>query len=489
MFRGCDKQLGQNACTVRLYVYGLALYVVGVLCLRYYGAYIRAATLEYPTAFWGEHIIPSFGALLVTVIPLALVVRWVLASHANIAEILLFILASIVSLQHFHITDNMLYTNDLYGHLARIHHTGHHWLEPFSYDGWQRHHPPVYYYVAAAIVWCTQQIGNLPDLLALRYFSWICFLWFCAYSLRILYRAGFQGRLRVVCAALLLFWPAGLQMASKISNEPLFFALYAASFYHLLCWYQRNDTQSFHWGIALAAVAFSVRTGAIMLVGVAGILFLLMLWQRRFLWHQLVGWRGMWVAVVVVICIIGNLAHLVHGMNYEQYMGYMEGEEIKGFSHYVTVQTDVIFNHAVNYVDRTDLSYWDMILRTAVAQEYWWPDQDMVGVMWLQLLLLVAFTLCAVLFMKWNVIRDQVPYVAGLLLPIVMNIVYTLENPVKFSSDARYIYPALVCFIIVFGRGCEVLNARRLRALAWAGQVLAVSFCCVAAYFYCTYSR
>jgi len=276
----------------------LAALLCGILLLQ-------LGFVQHPSlVLYGENILSSAGTLLTAAVFLAAVAHWLYQRGVDRISLALFIAAGVVSLHYIHISDNAAYTNDVQAYVAHVIFVGEHWLDPYGYVGWGDHHPPLYFYLAAAVALAGHGFAKVSLLTVLRFFSWVAYLGFNAFGLLTLQRAGLKGRGYYACAALLLLWPGGLHMASKISNEPLFYACYAAAFYYAVRWYQEGSPRMLWWAVGLAGLSLMVRGNAVILFVLIA-LFLGVAWyQGKAYAARLSRWQWASLALWLALCVL-----------------------------------------------------------------------------------------------------------------------------------------------------------------------------------------
>jgi hypothetical protein len=456
-----------------------ALLLVGILLiwLPRYGMQPYSAA-DY--TLFGKSPIVSLGVLLLGIAPLLYVLRRLKAQGVDNIGLAFFVLAAIVSFHYIHISNNRAYTNDLDGHLERIAYTMQHWFSPFDFRGWQDHHPPVYYSAAALFAHAALALQTVSQLTAMRYFSWACFLFFNAYNLLTLRRMQFSGGIYYCCAALLMLWPLGLHMASKMNPEPLYYAFYAASFYHALVWYQQGDQKHLRRALIFAGIAFTVRTSAIILFVILAAMMMRAFICRRFIPRRQ-DWRQ-WAKTVFILsaCLGVYLIRIWSGKEF--FVNHTVEDVGYKLAHFFTYNFDYAVSHA--FVGWTmQQSTIDYIMKTAVFGEYRWPSPQWAHVLSLLLIALVFYVAVTWFFSKRADWHGIFPHIISLAISYIAIVVFSFHAHIFATQDARYMYPALVCFVTLFGRSCELCQRRGWVvqryagiAVAWAFIILSVGF-------------
>lgn len=437
---------------------------------------------------FGSSVLASAGVLAIAGSILAVFGKWLASRGMDKYSIAIALLAAIASLHYLHISSNGLYTNDIDGHINRFRTIAGNWLNPFGYREWQHHHPPLYYFIAALITNVTQVLGGISDVTAVRFFSWVCYLVFNGYGLLVLRRIGFAKGTYYCCAALFLLWPAGFHLASKIGPEPLYYALYAASFYYMLVWYQDRYAHLLRRAIVIAAIAFTVRTSAIILLAYIAAMVLVALVRGRF-WirpHEMKPWLR--VGAAFIACVLINLSsYYFTGGDITYHLGIAKlNAEVwlpKELSHFLLLDYDYFVQHP--YVSwSADQSFPDYLLKTAIFGEYSWPWPHVASIMSHLVLALAIYSVLPWFYATRSEWRGMMPFALGLAVPLVFHLVFnwlTLNMP---SQDARYVYPALVCFVVLFGRSHLFYQRRGNVVLAALGPMLVLALAIISLVFF-----
>lgn len=446
------------------------------------------STVQLSEVLYGENFATSLGCLFVAAAPVFYGCYFLRQREVDWFSITVFIIAAVVSLHYIHISNNWAYTNDWNGHLAHAQFLSKNWLSPYGYRGWQSHHPPTYFYIAAAVIWLTDFMGSIPMLTALRFLSWMCFLVFQVYNLLTLRKEGLRGMVYYVSVCLLLMWPASLHLASKISDEPLYYAFYAASFYYTLSWYKKGSQAFLIKAVLLAAFTFTIRTNAILIFAVMGVLVLVALYRRRVYIYEFLTMRWIFIALFIVACCFINLANvLIYNFPLDMHLGYTKPGQF-ALSHYFSLNWDYTLKQPFNDFS-INQSFWDFLLKTSIFGEYTWPSLELASMLNLFLTAILFYSLLPWLFVARAQWRGMLPYIVNLVIPLIFLLWFSFRMPAFCAQDARFIYPSLVCFVVLFGKAQEMYREREAVVLTWLGPILAVSFSLLSVYFFWNNAR
>ncbi len=422
------------------------------------------------------------GAICISAAPVLFLSKMLRRQGVDWFTIGCFILAAIVSLHHIHISYNLTYTNDLYGHVARIKYTVLHWLSPYGYSGEgiggysQIHHPPLYYYMAGMGYWIAEKLAlTIDPFTAVRLVSWIAYLCFNFYSLLTLRTIRSTGTPYYAAACLLLLWPLGLHIASKISPEPMYYAVYAAAFYYIILWYQQKTQKLFCMALLLSGLAFTVRTNAFFLFFIIGALLLLEMWRGKFRIEKAFWKKYLGVSMVLILCALFNAGHLLEGkIAFQYYMGDYQGFYFNP-RHYLTM--DVGYFISRPFKDWSSVpSFMEYLFQTSIFGEYIWPQPVLASAINLCLLAIVFYVLLAWLIATRKAWKSMLPFALNSCVSLAFLLLFSLRVPNMAAQDFRYIHAALACFIIFYMRSMEIYKARGFAFMQPIGVLLTFIF-------------
>jgi len=464
----------------------IALFALGILLIQL-GQ--RALGYSLVTQLYGSNSLTSCGVLLASCAPLFFVVQWLRKRGVDFISLCILVLSALIGLHYIHISSDISYTNDFTGHITYAQFIMRNWFRPYFYSGWQDHQPPTYYYVAAIALRFTEWLDSVLQPTALRFVSWIAYLVFSAYSLLALRRAGLSGTGYYASALLLLFWPGGFHMASKISPEPFYYACYAAAFYYALLWYQQGRQGYLIGAIALAGFAFAVKTSAVIIFGVIGMLMLVEFFRGRLTISKQHYKAWALVTVAVMLCVVINsLKVFWYGYPVDNHLGMVGNMQRYNYTHYLTVHPEYTLTHPFN--DRSlKQGFWEYILKTSMFGEYQWPSAHLASVMVLLLIVIFFYTMLPWLFASRARWRGMLPYGVNLLIPVMFLMLFMERTDALPGQDARYIYPSLVCFMVFFGKSHALYEAWGMRVVSLLGPSLVTGFALLSAFFFLTNAR
>lgn len=188
------------------------------------------------------------------------------------------------------VTPMMVRAHDAAEHMEYVRYLlDHHCALPKAADGWAFYHPPVYYFIAAAIDRGLALAGIGPHYVeaALQLLSVAFDLGFCAFlaaAARLWLRRvpdaelgrrtlGREG-LTVLCAALIVLWPANAMHSVRVGNDDLAYLWFGGAIYFGSRWWLGGPDarpRDFHVATAIAAIGVVTKSHCLILFVVLGL--------------------------------------------------------------------------------------------------------------------------------------------------------------------------------------------------------------------------
>ncbi len=429
---------------------------------------------------YGENALSSLGVILVDCAVIAMATQWLARRNVGAGSLCVFCLACFLSLHYLHNSANDLYTNNLFTQIRYGEFIKGHWMHPFSYLGAQSHHPPLYFYLEALAIKAAIYL-NIPEWTALRFLSWVCFLIFNMFGLATLHRAGLTQGPHLTTVALFLLWPASTHLASKINNEILLYAFYAASFYYLVLWYQEKKPHQLMKSLLIAAAGMTAKGSAIILLGLIALMMGISWYRKELAIRSLVSlkWLGVWCAVVV--CIGISFAKVINDtMPLEKLDGWASGQPYSAMHFF-----DFSYNYFQSpFVTWSETSFGEYFLKTLVFEEYKWSWPSLA--IYLNYLCLGVIS-CAVLLcftIRRIDFKGMLPFVLGVAVPLLFLIFYVIRKNSITSQDARYVYPIIISFAALFDRAYTSVLLQKKRYLIYGSTAIVWSFVILSTIFF-----
>ncbi len=369
-----------------------------------------------------------------------------------------------------HLRPNLAYTNDVFGHIHYLMYMVTHWLRVLDFQGGEHFQPPLYYLVAS---WAFKAVRYTPinPLTAVRFLSLLFYMVFCLYALRTLREAVDTRKLSYrVGALLIVFWPVGIIMATRISNDIMLYALWSAIFYYTARWHRRNECSSLWRAIALLGVAFMVKSTSVVLAAIIAAVMLHAWRAGQWRMEQLRQKPAFAAFGVLLLGIIVNLSKLV-------YMRLRHGKDVSDLHFGKGAETEWTLGSFAR-LDWGDYTVWPFVddfrniefpayfLKTMLYGEFKWPMKEgwsfLPFAMNYGLLALLVITLLgiAVSFLRRDpTMRPLAPHLAGVLISVAAVIAFTMIKRWAVCQDFRFVLPMLVPLVVLFVHAAEALRA------------------------------
>lgn len=457
----------------------LNLFIFGLCLIVFSRIQPMLSMAQLPEILYGANFATSLGCLLVAAAPVFYGCYFLRQREVDWFSIAFFITAAIVSLHYIHISNNTAPTPDWDGHLGRIRFISTHWLEPYGYNGWQRHHPPVYYYLAAVVMWVVRQIGTIPELTAVRFLSWSFFLIFHIYNLLTVQRAHLSKNAHYIVAGLITLWPMGLCAAGQFSNEALYYAIYAASFYYLVCWYEERHLRLLGIAITLALFSFTVRSGSVIILGIVALTVLVQMLRGQFSLREMPIKLIVILAIFALCCGVISVGKLI--FTNDTFIG-VEFGKIQSIASYML---SFDYQYLLNTPNDTfgQKSYGTMLVRSILFSDYAWQNPKLITLLSFLLITLFAYMIPAMIAVRHATLMSALPYIIGIIVPFTAHIFFSVLTKNVFAGNARYIYPIILCFSVLYGMSYSHYKRSDYFLLTILGPILAFAFCLVSVYF------
>jgi len=370
-----------------------------------------------------------------------------------------------------HLRPNLAYTNDIYKHITYIRYLLTQWMRPYEYNGGESLHPPFYYWVAACIYSLFNAPGLINPLTALRVFSLALYLTFCIYGLRTLRESVAQENFAYYAGCLLLvFWPVGMIMATRINNDIALYAAWAATFYYLARGYRMRDLSCLCIAIALTGLTLMIKSNGYVLAGLTGSCIVYASFAGRIAWQQMIKSKnGILAFAFLLLSIMVNIGRLIYkktryGVDETHLHFGFERNNSASFYHFVYFDIrDFVLHPFVTFSNEP--SFLNYFLKTMLYGEFTWQYPDYLillpGAINLILLAFLIITFCGIaLTLAQNHSRfgDLLPYFAGVLIPLMGVAAFMIAKHWVVCQDFRYALPMLIPLVILFVRGIESIR-------------------------------
>lgn len=237
------------------------------------------------------------------------------------------------------------------------------------------------------------------------------------------------------------------------------------------------------WSIILAGIALTVRTNAIIILTVIGVLALVAIFKKRFSIDKRDFKFWLLLGLFIAVCGIINMGRVLwHYDSLDNHLGTVGGIPFP-ISHYLFMNFNYIWNHPFADLTRYQ-SFWDYLVKTSIFGDQRWPSPSSARVLNLLLIAIAFYTALPLTLARQAEWRNIFPHLLNALIPFIYLIWFFLRTNVYYTQDFRYIYPSLVCFVIFYMRSMEIYKSRGLAFMQPVGALLAFSFVTLSVMFF-----
>jgi len=422
-------------------------------------------------------------------------------------KILMLIIFAGIAVRIFYLgyTDYNVRSNDADGHIDYIKYIAERFSIPRGEECWECHQMPLYYLFAGFFYRFFQIIGMVQlnfvlQCLSLAFFA--VFLFFGVKTLKLIIKEKTYLR---VATLILFFWPGGIINSIKISNDSLFYALWAACFYFLVKWIKEGKQKNFYIASIIVLLSLFAKTSGLILV----VLVMLALSLKVFLemsgsgkyfskiFSNIISYRRE-IAALFLISFLGLAA-----ISYKNFFHFEKiGEPTQNRSFFErTVKNDSlnsalkVGNNVSNYL-RFDVGmfnkkvftspwidsggrqyFWNYLLKTSLFGEFDtdsydkngspWPWADYINGLALVLFFTVIFGAIFLLFKNlFYLFKDNgnaaLPLfiLFSLFIPLAVLIFYRIRAPYACNNDFRFILPVIVPLSFIYVEWSKFWNEK-----------------------------
>ncbi len=424
----------------------------------------------------------------------------------------LILAALLIRLMYWSVTPHNIRSHDLEDHYDYVTYMAEHWAPP-SVDaamGGAFFHPPLYYYLAGA----THKIADWisPNNLLFSYqlvqlLSLLLSMIFVFYGLRIIDKViglwrqqdpqnhsfwTSHSSLNWLIGALFAFWPVSIVHSVRIGNDPLLYALFTWSLYHLVIWFSGSrdsalGKRSLIKASVLAGLTILAKANGVILIAVAGLLFIYKMVNERdfFGYLKLSRWPLFAVGLALAITFAPGVILKLEGKRETLYVDNLNnvnsrlivGATPKNFL-WFNVKTFVTEPFTSPWHDRLGRQFfWNYLGKTGLFGEFN-HSQKLTRYMAEIISFLSVIMLIYTLFGMYKCRqRDLI-----ILLPIILAWAFQVAGVTYMRAtfpvniDFRYIVPTLVSYTLFVAVAMVQFDRLRYTKLVWLGAILSLMF-------------
>lgn len=375
--------------------------------------------------------------------------------------------------------DNFFHTNDIWGHQAYIKHMLSNGLAPHEYRGQESWHPPTYYAVAA---WFIDILPSaVEESSKLRVLSLLFYVVFIIYGLRTLRLVHPTQDINFYAgAALIIFWPSGVHTATNITNDVMLYAAWSVAFYHLVKWWQAGGE-----GIPMAAcmataIAFMVKSNAVVMLLTVGVCVLVQLVRRKIMWGALWGVQGIKLLGILLVALMINgwrqVIMLWQGQPFLPKQFGEVGRDKYDLEHFLGFDVGSFIESVFAFPE--DPAFLNYFLKTLIFWEFRYDPTWAGQLISVCLLCFLALWIVFVLFiiMRRCSLFQLLPCFVALLGAYLSMIGFTLHSKMHSAQHARFVFPIIVPMSILYVHGMALIAKKRCAKVALVGVIVSAVF-------------
>jgi len=417
--------------------------------------------------------------------------------------ITIFILGIIIRVFYLSYTPYDTRTHDVVGgHIDYIKYLIQNKSLPLSTDCWECFQPPTYYIISSTVYWLAQSAGTDNPYFYLQLLSLLFFLIFIFFGIKTISALNTERNITRITVLLITFWPSSIIHSVRIGNDTLLYALYAAGFYYLIKWAQKENEKWFYLSLLFSVLSMLVKSNGFMLVLVVAITFiykwLVSLKQNDNYFSYLK--NGL---IFFVVFTIGfSLALYMPIINYKNNDSKSK-DFVIGNIHALNGAL-LVSNRLANYLkfdiktfinepfmnpwsDETGRQYyWNYLLKSSLFGEFdFGKNKNIVVTAKLisSFFIIIAgyfFVILSLALSRKKTTIRNIPGVlfavfASIIIPLLILIVTRIKHPYSSQADFRYIFPVMAPVAFLCALGLENLK-NKLKMLKYFGYVLSIVF-------------
>jgi hypothetical protein len=390
----------------------------------------------------------------------------------------------LLTFRQYFSTDYTQYAMDVRGHTHYILDIAERLMIPEPF-GWQSQQPPLYYIAAALFYKAGALIGMAEPIYASRFFSLLLHVGFLIVSLLTLARFITDRRLLALASALVLFWPEGVLVPGRISNDLGINFTHALFIYFMVLWDQTRRLSYLRYALVCVCMALMVKGTAVIIVAVAGTLCLIALLRKQ------LAWRELFYPPLVALGMLSLAVAFGRTLMYR-----LAGHDIKWMMNVnpAALGDRLAPNHLSNYLYFDIKSFvadpffysvlggspyfWNAFLKQLLLGEWFWKNPDLASALSAVLVVLLGFVLW---FLCRRVRRAEMesllPLLVTMLWMLAALIAARITVPWPAQCNGRYIYSIIVIWAILLFRLAEQAQREKKPVLAKAVTATSLLFC------------
>lgn len=415
--------------------------------------------------------------------------------------IIIFILGIVIRILYLSYTPYDTRTHDVVGgHIDYIKYLIQNKSLPSSTDCWECFQPPSYYIISSTIYWLAQSAGADNPYFYLQLLSLLFFLIFLFFGIKTISALNIERNITRITTLLITFWPSGIIHSIRIGNDTLLYLFYAAGFYYLIKWAQKENKKWFYLSLLFSVLSMLAKSNGFMLIFAISIVFIYKWITSRKQNNGFSYFKNGFIFIIVFL-IGSSMALYMPLINYKK-----NDSESKDFiigNIHALNGALLVGNKPINYLwfdfktfvkkpfmnpwaDETGRQYyWNYLLKSSLFGEFsdFGKNKNIVIAAQSISLVFVFFIgyfliLLSSLFLdktKPERIKKIFPIIViNIMAPLLMLTATRIKHPYSAQADFRYIFPIIISFGAIYAIGLANLKNRNLKILQYFGYVLPI---------------
>lgn len=381
---------------------------------------------------------------------------------------------------------------DGFSHIHYVNFMADHEHIPGPKRGWIFYHPPFYYMIAGFQLQFGRWLDFIPPIDVVRSFSILCYLGFLCAGLMAIWRwLDISFLPRIIGSVLLVFWPLGAMAASWVDAHVFLYLFASWCFFFMLMWVKTSSYRYVMLAVIFCSLAIASRSNAYVLLPFMACCGLYHIILKQINWRSFFHYKYL---ILILPLALGALAN-----NYRNIEMRLDGHRgvpwvvgnaraiVKApqyvipneLEHYITMDLRKFFSttHYIPERERSGkLNFWTSMIKSSMFSRVKFNDQRVARIMLHLLLGLWLLLVIPMLSYKRHDWRYMIVPWAFLLSSIAGLMYLRYSVPVSTSQNFRYIYPAIIPFVMIISYHLEIMKKYKIWPLFSLSALLCLSF-------------
>jgi hypothetical protein len=380
---------------------------------------------------------------------------------------------------HFYQTGWTEFTLDPEAHAYYVKSLANRHAIPTSEETSASHHPPTYYLMAAGAYRLALHYHASEALDDARHVSMICFVLFIVMAASLLRLLLPRGPSYYTALIMLVFWPVGMTMGSRLSCDILLYAGEAGVFYALARWFVTRRAEDLGDAFIWCGVSVLGKNSGIFMLGVTGLVLAKAAFDNRAQWREFVTLRLILSVLFAGACTALTVWH-----------GWIGTHMLVSPEDHWMALWHVLwsFNPTLLLFD-TDMGlsgglFWNRVLHSLILGDFLpWRSGDIeiaLNIVWAAILVYLATGIGQFRRMQGPFFPIVRVFSLIALMWVASMVAIRVRSGNSAYADSRYIYPVIIVITLFHGLLMERYRACGKEGLYRTGAGLGVTFALLA---------